>query len=231
MMNTVTTIQPSAACSAGRGFNLLGLSPVAALVRWSAFPGLFQGLMLAAFVSLAVLGWSHYTPEGLNAKLYAKTNLVNLTIWGLWWPAIVWATFLLGRAWCIVCPLEFVSTHAEKLGAKLRLAQRPLSGWLAKGSLIILFFAFLQMLVPGVQIHRVPHYTAIFLWTSLALAFAVGLFFKDRAFCRGFCPVALLLTVLMALASGVCLIRFRINSAWLVLGGAGIGLLATGLRS
>jgi hypothetical protein len=60
--------------------------------------------------------------------------------------------------------------------------------------MVILFFALLQMLVPGVQIHRVPHYTSLFLWTSLALAFAVGLFFKDRAFCRGFCPVALLLS-------------------------------------
>jgi len=146
------------------------------------------------FVMLAVIGWGHYTPAGVNAKLYAKTNIVNLLIWGLWWPAIVWVTFLLGRAWCIVCPLEFVSSQAERLGCKLGFAQRPLQRWLARGSLVILFFALLQLLVPGVQIHRVPHYTSLFLWISLALAFAVGLFFKDRAFCRGFCPVNLLLS-------------------------------------
>ncbi len=39
------------------------------------------------------------------------------------------------------------------------------------------------------------------------------------------------LTVLMAIASGVCLFRFRVNSAWLVLGGAVIGMLATRLRA
>jgi hypothetical protein len=50
------------------------------------------------------------------------------------------------------------------------------------------------MLVPGIQIHRVPHYTSLFLIAALALSFAVGLFFRDRAFCRGFCPVALLLS-------------------------------------
>ncbi|HLF89587.1 MAG TPA: hypothetical protein VI451_11610 [Anaerolineales bacterium] len=34
------------------------------------------------------------------------------------------------------------------------------------------------------------------------------------------------LTVALALAAGFLLFRFRINSAWLVLGGAGVGWLA-----
>ncbi len=176
------------------GFNLLRVRPVASLIRWKGFPGIFQVAVLCVYVALAVFGWGYYTPEGVNAKLYAKTNLVNLVIWGLWWPAIVWVTFLLGRAWCMVCPLELLSSQASKLATKLRLAQRPRGGWLARGSLVILVFALLQMLVPGIQIHRVPHYTSLFLIVSLTLAFAVGLFFKDRAFCRGFCPIALLLS-------------------------------------
>lgn len=177
----------------GSGFDLLRIPMVRTMVSWRGFPAVLQWPVLAVFIALAVIGWGHYTPEGVNAKLYAKTNIVNLLIWGLWWPAIIWVTFLLGRAWCIVCPLELVSSRAEKLGDILGLRQQPLGGWLARGSLVILFFACLQMLVPGAQIHRVPHYTSLFLWASLALAFAVGLFFKDRAFCRGFCPVALLL--------------------------------------
>lgn len=32
---------------------------------------------------MAALGWGHLTPEGVNAKLYAKTNLVKLAIWGV----------------------------------------------------------------------------------------------------------------------------------------------------
>ena len=49
------------------------------------------------------------------------------------------------------------------------------------------------MLVAGAHIHRVPAYTSLFLWGLLATACLAGLFFKDRAFCRGFCPVGLLL--------------------------------------
>jgi hypothetical protein len=176
------------------GFDLLSLRPVAALVRWPAFPGVLQMLVLVVFVALACLGWNHLTPEGVNAKLYAKTNLVNLTIWGLWWPAIVWVTFLMGRAWCIVCPLELVASQAEKWSGTLGFKRRPLSPWLARGSLVLFLFALLQMLVPGVELHRVPHYTSLFLIVSLALAFTVGFRFRDRAFCRGFCPVALLLS-------------------------------------
>ncbi len=173
--------------------NLLGWGRFNAFVRWRGFPAVLQVPVLAVFLALAVLGWGELTPEGVPPKLYAKTNLVTLVIWGLWWPAIVWATVLLGRAWCVVCPLEWVSSRAEALGGALGLRRRRLPGWLAKGSLVILLFAVLQMLVPGVQIHRVPHYTSIFLWLSLGVAFAVGLLFRDRAFCRGLCPVALLL--------------------------------------
>jgi len=173
--------------------NLLRSGGLRAFVRWRGFPAVFQVPILAVFLALALLGWEKLTPEGVPPKLYAKTNLVNLAIWGLWWPAIVWVTVWLGRAWCVVCPLEWVSSRAEALGGSLGIRRRRLPGWLATGSLVILLFAILQMLVPGVQIHRVPHYTSIFLWVSLGVAFAVGLLFRDRAFCRGFCPVALLL--------------------------------------
>jgi len=200
-MNAKSAAQP--------GLNLLALRPVRALVLWPGFPYAFQAVALIAFVALAVIGWGHFTPQGVNAKLYAKANLVNLLIWGLWWPAVVWVTVLFGRAWCTVCPMELVANFSERLGRIMGLRQQRLGGWFAKGSLILCLFALLQMLVPGIQIHRVPAYTSIFLWVMLAAAFVTGLFLKDRAFCRGFCPVALLLNAygrggMLAVRPGSC---------------------------
>lgn len=175
------------------GCDLLRLRLVRAGILWRGFPYVFQAVVLAVFIVLAVIGWGHLTPAGVNAKLYAKTNLVNLVIWGLWWPAMIGVTALLGRLWCTVCPLELVSNLFERLGRGLGLRQARLPNWLVTGGLVLVLFALLQLLVPGVQLHRVPAYTSIFLWVMLAGAALTGLFLKDRAFCRGFCPVALLL--------------------------------------
>jgi hypothetical protein len=66
---TPQTTQPPLHGIGHPGFNLLRLPPFAALVRWSAFTGVLQVLVLGVFIALAVLGWGRYTPEGVNAKL------------------------------------------------------------------------------------------------------------------------------------------------------------------
>lgn len=186
-MNESSTLQKSP------GLDLLRFGPVRGLIRWGGFPHVFQGLILAAYVALAWIGWGLLTPEGVNAKLYAKANLVNLVIWGLWWPAMVWAAVLLGRVWCAVCPLEWVMGLCERARDALGLRGRAVGGWLASGGIAVGLFVVLQLLVPGVQLHRVPHYTSLFLLALLAGAAVAGLLFRDRAFCRAFCPIAVLL--------------------------------------
>lgn len=149
--------------------------------------------MLLVFIALAINGWGRFVPEGVNDKLYAKTNITNLLIWGLWWPSMVWVAVLFGRAWCMVCPLELIANGTERLGRKLRVRQFILKKWLWSGWLILIIYALIQLFIAGMHLHRVPAYTSIFLWSLLGMAGLVGFFYKDRAFCRGFCPVGLLL--------------------------------------
>ncbi|MBI4578558.1 MAG: hypothetical protein HY718_02585, partial [Planctomycetes bacterium] len=66
--------------------------------------------------------------------------------------------------------------------------------WIVSGSIIVLLYALIQFLVAGAEIRRVPAYTSLFLLGLLAIAAVSGLLLKDRAFCRGFCPVGLLLS-------------------------------------
>ena len=165
------------------------------LIRSFWFPYVFQALVLLVFLWMAGISWGQHAPEGVSSKLYAKTNLVTLLVWGLWWPAMVWVAVWLGRVWCLVCPMELVSNLGERIGRILKLPQGRLRGWLAAGGLIVLFYFVIQMCVAGLEVHRVPAYTSFFLWTLLGVALLTGLVLKDRAFCRGFCPVGLLLNV------------------------------------
>ncbi|MFH1924621.1 MAG: hypothetical protein ABIP48_32615 [Planctomycetota bacterium] len=179
--------------SPSQGFNLLKVKPLRGIVLWAGFPYVFQAALLVFFLYLAVLGWGLFPPEGVEGKLYAKTNLVNLLIWGLWWPAMIWIAVWFGRAWCAVCPLELVANGSERLGRAVGLKQWALGKWLRSGALILVLYAVIQMMVPAKDLHRVPAYTSVFLWAVLIVAILTGLWIKDRAFCRGFCPVGLLL--------------------------------------
>ncbi|NOX55838.1 MAG: 4Fe-4S binding protein [Planctomycetes bacterium] len=189
------TLQPSSPepVLSAHGWNLIRRPFVKALLLWWGFPYVFQVVFLLGYVGFAGFGWFLSVPEGTPDKLYAKTNIVNLLIWGLWWPVMVWVAVLFGRIWCAICPLELVSNGAERLARRLGIKQRPLGRWLRSGALIVVGYALIQFLVAGIHLHRSPHATSLFLWVLLAITVATGLVLRDRAFCRGFCPVGLLL--------------------------------------
>lgn len=176
-----------------RQFDLLRFGAVQKVILWSGFPYVFQILTLGIFVILTVIGWQLYPPAGVEDKLFAKTNIVNLLIWGLWWPVMIIMTVFLGRVWCMICPLELVANLTERLARSMGIKQRTLNKWLRSGALIVGLYALIQLLVAGIHLHRVPAYTSIFLLILLVGAAVVGFLFKDRAFCRGFCPVGMLL--------------------------------------
>lgn len=178
---------------ASHGFNLLEIKTLRSVVLWSWFPYVFQAIMLLAFIALIIIGWQIYTPDNINDKLFAKTNIVTLVIWGIWWPLMVWLAVTMGRVWCMVCPLELVLTVTERLSRKLGVKQKALPKWIRGGAIIVFIYALIQLLVAGIHLHRIPAYTSFFLIGLLTLSAFVGIFFKDRAFCRGFCPIGMLL--------------------------------------
>jgi len=188
-------VDPGATSPRRPGLDLLRFRPIRAVIQSKFFPYLPQAVLLAFFVFLAILGWGRYAPEGVASKLYAKTNLVNLLVWGVWWPAMVWIAVWFGRAWCAVCPLELVSNLAERLARTLGVKQRNIGRWLRSGAVILFAYATIHMLIAGVNMHRVPAFTSILLWALMGVAALTGLLYRDRAFCRAFCPVGHLLSI------------------------------------
>lgn len=177
--------------------DLLGWRPMRRLVTSSWFPVFLQAIALLFMAFLAVNGWRIGTelPEK-GVMILRKTNLTTLAVWGLWWPGMIALALFAGRLWCTVCPLELASRIGHTVGRRLGLNKLPMGKVLRSGWVILVAYVVLQFLVSGLSIHRVPHYTSLFLLTLGGLAIATGLFFREeRAFCKAFCPAAALLSV------------------------------------
>ncbi|MBI5830006.1 MAG: 4Fe-4S binding protein [Chloroflexi bacterium] len=178
-------------------WDLLAWRPLRAAVMSAAFPVVLQAAALAAVVALAVNGLG--IGAGLKAEelmTLRKTNLTTLVVWGLWWPGMIAIAVLFGRAWCTVCPMELANRIGDAAARKLGWPRARLGKYLRAGWSVVVLYLTLQLLVAGVSIHRVPHYTAILLFVLLGGALLAGMVFSEpRSFCRAFCPAAALLSV------------------------------------
>lgn len=178
-------------------FDILRWKPARAVVLWVGFPVVFQALALAAVGSLAVAGFG--VGAGMNADglmTLRKTNLSTLVVWGLWWPAMIAVAIVFGRAWCTVCPMELVSRAGDSVARRIGWPRAHPGRFLRAGWPVVFAYLVLQILVAGFSIHRVPHYTAIFLVSLMGAALGAGLVFRGpRSFCTAFCPAGALLSV------------------------------------
>lgn len=166
------------------------------IVRSPYFPIVAQVLTLAV---AAYLAWNGLgvgqgaDPDTL--KVLRKTSLTTLAVWGLWWPGMILGALVLGRTWCMVCPMELLNRVSEALARAAGWPGARMPRWLRAGWGAVLLYGVLQVLVAGAAIHRMPHSTSVMLLVLGGAAFATGLVFRDpRAFCRGLCPATSLLS-------------------------------------
>lgn len=177
--------------------DVLAWRPLRAVVSWAGFPVILQamGLLVVGYLAWNGLGIG-LEQSAAELKTLRKTNLTTLVVWGLWWPGMIAVALLAGRLWCTVCPMELVNRVGDALARRVGWPRAPLARWLRAGWLIVAIYLLLQVLVIGVSIHRIPHYTAILLISLLGLALVTGLVFRaPRSFCRAFCPAGALLSV------------------------------------
>lgn len=180
----------------GFRLNLFKIPAVGNLVLNPAFPAVLQLAMLSGMAFMVYTGWHIGSGAGVNLSVLRKTSLTTLFVWGLWWPGMIIAALLAGRAWCAVCPMELLNRLGHAAGRRAGFRGFALPVWVKAGWLTVLAYLLLQLLVAGFNIHRVPHYTAVMLLTMLAAAVVFGLVFGEhRSFCKGACPAKALLSV------------------------------------
>lgn len=161
------------------------------------FPLSLKVISLFVFIGLMIIGFSAHSSDAALLKQLRNTNLANLFVWSYWWPSIIVAAIFFGRIWCMVCPVEIITSFFAKMGFKLKRPKWLLSGWA-----ISLFY--LVILVVGINIfaiHRNPAYMAGYLSAIIGVAILTGLFYKKNTFCRYVCPVGYLLGIYSRLSA------------------------------
>lgn len=155
-----------------------------------------QILALGVFVFLVVGGLAATTSDMAFAKVLRNTNVANLIVWSYWWPLIILSAVFLGRVWCMVCPMELITSLAARVGLKRNPTAFFRSGWVITGFYILILFIGIHTLA----IHRVPFRTAIYMIVLLVAAIGSGLLFSRNTFCAHVCPVGHLLGLYARLA-------------------------------
>jgi len=160
------------------------------------FPNSFRILALLAFVGLVIIGFSSPTKDPFFIEQLSKTNLTSSFVWRLWWPLIVIVAIFYGRIWCMVCPVEIVTTFFAKIGLKLKRPRWLLSGWV----ITVFYMLVLTLGISILEIDRNPAYTSYYLIFIMGVAIVSGLIFEKNTFCRYICPVGYLLGIFSKLA-------------------------------
>ena len=109
---------------------------------------------------------------------------------------IVLSAIFFGRVWCMICPVELVTTFFARIGLKLKRPKWVLSGWI----ITVFYIIVLTVGVTIIQIDLNPKYTSYYLLTIVAISVLSGFVFEKNTFCRYICPVGYLLGIFSKLA-------------------------------
>ncbi len=157
--------------------NLLDIPWVNWFFRWKYFPTIFQIPFLLLLILIIYVG--------LYDVQDGSKNLATILTWTVWWAGIIFTFVLIGRVWCLMCPVGGLVDWAGKLTRPRRLLPRLLrSLWIPT-----VLFLFLTWLDGAVGIVNNPRLTAYILLFILGLAILTSVFFARRTFCRYVCPI------------------------------------------
>lgn len=168
------------------------------------FPIYLKYISLVGYIILIVIGLLAYSNDAKFLHQLRNTNLGNLIVWSFWWPLIIILAIFFGRIWCMVCPVELITTFFSKIGLKKKRPQWLLSGWVITIFYVIILFIGIH----GVAIHRNPTFMSAYLLIIVVVSIIIGGIYEKNTFCRYVCPVGYLL----GLYSRLSFIGFRVKS-------------------
>jgi len=173
-----------------RSWNLARMPLVGPLVRFlnnSPYP-LLAARLASVSVFLVVIA------AGFFGTVHPEHNIATAFVWNIWWPLVIVAVFVIGSAWCAVCPWDTLASWivrrswwrrvAPHPGLNLKVPRALQNVWIA-----LLMFMGLSWLELGAGVTGKPVLTAALGIVMLVLSIVFLLVFERKAFCRYACPV------------------------------------------
>ncbi len=160
--------------------------------------------ILLIFFTLIWIGFKGRVDHPGSMEHIRNTNLGSLVIWNLWWPMIIVLAVFLGRIWCMVCPVELITTLFSRIGFRKSRPKWFFTGW----GITIFYILILVIGIEGFHIHHNPIAMSVYLVSIMAAALFIGLIYEKNTFCRSFCPVGNLL----ALYSRLSFLGWRVKN-------------------
>jgi len=158
------------------------------LLRWAWLEQALSGGYLVASARVLVgIAFSGIVAACLVAPTSLVGKVANAAVWGVWWPALIATSILLGRIWCAVCPL----------GSGAEVVQRVAGRWLsptnrlkeAGPTLALIGFAGIIWTEHATSMSAHPRATAALLLGLTAIAVALGWLYERHTWCRYLCPL------------------------------------------
>jgi len=169
-------LRANAAASSPACANVLDLPLIGSAFRSRRF--------LASLIAPTLLVFLLIVLAGLRGAQNTGNPAILLT-WILWWPAVIFTFFLVGRIWCSFCPFGYLGHAAQKIfSLRLKVPTILKNMWWRLG-----LFLILTWITTLWKLDRWPLGTA---WLGLGLtlgAVALAVVFEKRTFCRYLCPV------------------------------------------
>lgn len=162
--------------------------------KW--FPVSFRIVTLLAFVGLVIIGFSTSSKDPVFLRQLSRTNLTTSFVWRLWWPMIILSSIIFGRLWCMVCPVEMITTFFSKIGLRLKRPRWILSGW----GITVFYTIIVIFGVKLLQMEFNPIFTASYLLFIVGISIVSGFIFEKNTFCRYLCPVGYVLSIFSKMA-------------------------------
>ncbi|PLX43953.1 MAG: hypothetical protein C0609_06710 [Deltaproteobacteria bacterium] len=161
------------------------------LIKNPFFQRTLQGFAILVLICLLIIAWGREALPGIPDRWpLIYTNATTLIFWVIWFMGLVLTIPLLGRLWCAICPLGYITERFAKMG---RAAPWP-RGWGGWLGMVIVFLTGMGGALYW-DVHKSPHATAIFVGIATLFAALSGLLWRGAPFCKLFCPVGVVLSL------------------------------------